>query len=295
MPKAEEVVRIYGQEQDFHMNDNLEGHVTMHSLDLFNGHLFGGQVFSQAMNACQLWLSHQKSSLKIHMTHGVFLKAGTPYEPLEYKVTPLGLGRTFQRFQVQAYQKGTLIFQSMVSAQRPEEPYIQHQQNMPEAPLPETLMTDEQLKRKITGQDGPQSERPIQIRVATPEYYLKAYPAESHHGFWFRYAFNDESEAQSLRPEQQRVMLAYASDYGFLGGLFVPQDISIRQSSYFLTSLDHSLWYYGDYKSHEWAYFEIESPVADHGRGSVYGRIYQQGKLVAVASQEGLLRRREKI
>lgn len=268
--------------------------VELPSLSLGFGHLFGGQAFSQAVRAAQLWLEKLSSPMTVHLAHGVFLKAGTADDPVTYEVTPLGLGRTFQRFQVRAFQNSSLVFQALVSAQGQERSLIQHQQTMPQVPGPDDgLMTDRELKAKATGRPAPTNQRPIDVRVATPDSLLLQKTAEDHYGFWFRYNKPVIPFATPLTLGQKQAFLAYASDYGFLGGLFVPHSAEIRLTPFFITSLDHGLWYYKPYDPMEWAYFEIESPVADHGRGVVTGRIYQESALVAVAIQEGLLRRRD--
>ena len=160
------------------------------------------------------------------------------------------------------------------------------------------IIYGQELKAQATGRPAPTIETPLEVRIATPESLLLKKTAEDRYGFWFR--FNNlisESESNKslplLSPAQQYAFLAFASDYGFLGGLFVPHAPSIRLTPFFITSLDHCLWYYKQYNPIEWAYFEIESPVADHSRGLVTGRIYQKSVLIAVATQEGLLRRRD--
>ncbi|TFY61471.1 hypothetical protein EVJ58_g4491 [Rhodofomes roseus] len=60
------------------------------------------------------------------------------------------------------------------------------------------------------------------------------------------------------------------------------------------TSLDHTMWFYDNsFDCGDWILYVVESPRAGNGRGVVHGRIYTRtGTLIAVASQEGVVRAR---
>lgn len=61
-----------------------------------------------------------------------------------------------------------------------------------------------------------------------------------------------------------------------------------------MASLDHSMWFYQPFEVHEWLLFVMQTQAASNGRGVVVGRIYREdGTLVAVVSQEGLIRGRD--
>lgn len=288
MPSSEDVLAIL---QSDAVEQCVDGCLTLElpSLDLGFGHLYGGQAYSQATLAAQYWLDREAPSLRLHMAQGVFLKAGTAHQSVRYEVHPVGRGRTFQRMDVQAFQGDKLVFQALASAQKPEEPFLQHQLSPSQLPEPESLMSYSELKTKLTGKP-PVGQFPIEIRVATPEVYLQKMAVTDKQGFWFRYNLPNSKPSFA----QCQSLLGYASDYGFLGALFISHHAKARTAPFFLTSLDHSVWYYSHYEPDKWAYFESESPVAAHGRGLVIGRFFQENRLVAVATQEGLLRSRER-
>lgn len=303
MSNVSELIELFQPAANLDFDYEKNASLTLPCIKLGFDHLYGGLVFSQALFAANEWLRAQQSTLIPHMSHGVFLKAGNAVDPVTYKITPLGFGRTFQRLEIRAYQNQRFVFQSVVSAQYPETPFIKHEQQPVAYPVPDDCLSDVTLKQKITGKAPPQfDERPIEVRVATPDAFLKKQTPEARQALWFRYKQNEKQQAQApsnvsygheISASQKQSMLAYASDYGFLGGLFMAHDPRLRLSPYFLTSLDHSLWYYQKYQPDQWALFETESPVAQAGRGAVIGRIYQNSALVALAAQEGLIRRRE--
>jgi len=59
-------------------------------------------------------------------------------------------------------------------------------------------------------------------------------------------------------------------------------------------SLDHALWFHEPFRADEWLLYTCDSPWAGHARGFNRGRIFTaDGRLVASAAQEGLIRLRE--
>ncbi len=61
-----------------------------------------------------------------------------------------------------------------------------------------------------------------------------------------------------------------------------------------MASLDHSMWFYQPFEVHEWLLFIMQTQAASNGRGVAMGRIYREdGTLVAVVAQEGLVRGRD--
>ncbi|KAG8976257.1 hypothetical protein FRB90_009256 [Tulasnella sp. 427] len=59
-----------------------------------------------------------------------------------------------------------------------------------------------------------------------------------------------------------------------------------------ISTLDHSIWYYDhNFDCSDWLLYVMESSAAGMGRSLVHGRLYTRaGKLVAVVSQEGVVR-----
>jgi len=56
-------------------------------------------------------------------------------------------------------------------------------------------------------------------------------------------------------------------------------------------SLDHAIWFHAPLRVDDWLLYVQDSPVAAGARGYARGSIYtRQGRLVASAAQEGLIR-----
>ena len=56
-------------------------------------------------------------------------------------------------------------------------------------------------------------------------------------------------------------------------------------------SLDHSLWFHRPFRVDNWLLYTLASPVAHGARGFAMGTFHtRDGRLVASAAQEGLLR-----
>ena len=61
-----------------------------------------------------------------------------------------------------------------------------------------------------------------------------------------------------------------------------------------VASLDHALWLHDDVRMDEWLLYACESPWSGGGRGFNRGNLFtREGKLIASATQEGLIRYRD--
>ncbi|MFF0816392.1 acyl-CoA thioesterase [Rhodococcus sp. NPDC003318] len=56
-------------------------------------------------------------------------------------------------------------------------------------------------------------------------------------------------------------------------------------------SLDHTLWFFRDFRADDWLVYDQASPSSESGRALVSGRLFDSaGRLVAAAAREGLVR-----
>lgn len=278
------------------------------STDLGFKNLYGGQVFSQAIYLVGLLLNKNSlqdtfntqinPQMKVHSCHAFFVRAGNAAAPISFDVQPVGRGRSFQRFEVTAFQKSPkdseprLIFKALISAQLEEAAFIQHHKPMPDVPLPDTLMNEAELRAAFGGYKKPKQQRPLEIRFVNIPDLLQPQALDAQRGFWFRFLW-EENELAAPHSILAQASLAYASDYGFVGTLLLPHGLFHKTAKFYITSLDHAMWFYGPYQPTEWSFFDCDTVKADQGRGMVNGRIYQQNQLIALVAQEGLIRARQ--
>ena len=97
-------------------------------------------------------------------------------------------------------------------------------------------------------------------------------------------------------PEDPRIhkyLLAYASDFSFIGTALNPHGVNLWDHGIKVASIDHAMWFHRPFRMDEWLLYSIDSPAASGGRGFVRGQIFnRQGELVASTAQEGLIRHR---
>jgi len=254
--------------------------------------VFGGQVLGQALMAA----SRTVESRVCHSLHAYFLRAGDPKTPILYEVDQSRDGASFTSRRVVAIQHGKQIFTLAASFQTPEEG-LEHQSTMPNAPDPESLPTEEELRAKIIEQLPEQARawflrpRPIEMRHVEPTNFLKPEKRPPNQMVWFR--------ATGRLPDDyalHQCVLAYASDTTLLDTALRPHRISWFDNSVQMASLDHAMWFHRPFRADEWLLYVQDSPSASGARGFNRGEIYKRdGTLIASVVQEGLMRKRTKL
>src|SRR5690606_16819451 len=265
-----------------------EDHFRGASEDLGFKNVFGGQVLGQAMMAAYRTVEGRLA----HSMHGYFLRPGDPNEAIEYEVHRMRDGKSFTTRRVIARQHGQEIFALMASFQVDEEGF-EHQFAMPDVKQPEELISELEMRRRFKDlipekvRELFTRDSPIEIRPINPINYLKPDRREPVKHQWFR--------AISPLPDDPAVhhcILAYASDFGFLGTSMQPHGVTFYQRNVQVASLDHSIWFNRSFRADDWLLYHMDSPSASHARGLNRGNIYdRQGRLVASVAQEALIRK----
>lgn len=259
------------------------------SEDLGFPRLFGGQVLGQALMATTRTIEGRMP----HSMHAYFLRPGNTVSPIDYEVNRVRDGGSFSVRRVIARQDGKEILTGSVSFQV-EEDGFDHQLEMPAAPAPETLLSETELNRALLPQVPEKyhtsltRKRPIEIRPVDPVNPLKPDLKPPHKQSWFR--------TRGELPDDQilhRCLLAYASDFAFLGTSLNPHGVTFMTPGMQVASLDHALWFHRDLRVDDWLLYDKDSPSAFGGRGFNRGNIYNRdGVLVASTVQEALIRSR---
>jgi acyl-CoA thioesterase-2 len=258
------------------------------SRDIGSPQVFGGQVLGQALSAAYRTIEGRE----VHSLHAYFLRRGDFNAPIIYQVDRSRDGHGFSSRRVVAIQHGEQIFHMSCSFQVPETG-LDHEAPMPTVPPPESLETFEAQIEEIL-LDLPenlrpffQHRRPFEVRPVQRRDYLHPQPEAPSRQIWFRAVDRLPTDAQWLH----RCLLAYVSDYSILETSMLPHARSILQVQ--MASIDHAMWFHRAFRADEWLLYVVDSPSASGARGFARGSVYtRDGRLVASAAQEGLIRLR---
>jgi acyl-CoA thioesterase-2 len=255
------------------------------SRDIGSPQVFGGQVLGQALVAATATVENRM----VHSLHAYFLRRGDFNSPIVYEVDRAWDGKHFATRRVVAIQHGNQIFNMSASFQTPEQG-LEHQLQMPDVPMPESLQDLESHYRALA-QSAPEplhrvfaQRRPFEFRpVRMPSPTEKSDP---HKYIWFK-AVDKLPDDEALH----RGLLAYASDFHLLDTSLRPHGISPLSSKLVIASIDHAMWFHRSLRVDDWLLYAVDSPSASGARGFARGSVFaRDGRLVASAAQEGLIR-----
>jgi acyl-CoA thioesterase II len=256
------------------------------------GTVYGGQALGQALAAAIETVAPDR---RVHSLHAYFLRPGDVARPIVYEVDRIRDGRAFTTRRVVANQDGPAIFAMSCSFQL-DEPGFEHQSEMPPAPAPETLPTEQQRLAPFltTAPDAVRAhllaERAFEVRTADS---IGDDPFAPVRGEPRRLTWIRAVDALPDQPALHACLLAYVSDYHFGTTALAPHGVSWLSPSVQLASIDHVMWFHRPFRCDDWLLHVIESPTAQAARGLVRGAVFtRDGRLVASTAQEGLIRSR---
>jgi acyl-CoA thioesterase-2 len=261
------------------------------SQDLGWGQVFGGQVLGQALSAATQTVPSERPP---HSRHAYFRRPGDVTKPIVYAVDRARDGGSFTTRRVVAIQNGATILNLAASFQAPEEGF-EHQDEMPAAPPPESLPTEQERASAVADKlpawikDRLLGDRPFEVRISDmPDDLFHPTPRPPHRMVWLK-----TSAPLPDDPALHRYLLAYASDNAFIGTALMPHGVSFLTPGKQIASLDHAMWFHRPFRIDEWLLHVMDSPSASESRGLVRGRVFtRDGRLVASTIQEGLIRKR---
>ena len=256
------------------------------SRDVGAPQVFGGQVLGQALSAAAATVADRV----VHSLHAYFLRRGDCNAPIVYQVDRSLDGHSFSNRRVVAIQHGEQIFNMTASFQVGESGY-DHQFEMPQVPPPESLPDPAppaallgKLPEKVQRFFG--QPRPFEFRLVQPVEYLNPRPAPPSRQIWVR-AVGRLGDGEMLH----RRLLAYVSDFFLLDTATLPHGTSFLKGSLIMATIDHAMWFHRPLRVDDWLLCAMESPSASGARGFARASIFaRDGRLVASAAQEGLMR-----
>jgi len=176
-----------------------------------------------------------------------------------------------------------------------EEEGLSHQMPMPEAPGPDDLPDESELRKQWADKlpeefrESFDRERPIDVRPIDPQDIFNPEQRPPFQMCWMK--------SRDPLPDDHRLhqcVLAYLSDWSLLDTATLPHAVSFMQDNMQMASLDHAMWFHRPFRADEWLLYVQDSPSASGARGLNRGLIYNRaGELVASAAQEGLIRLHE--
>ena len=261
-----------------------------------HGRVFGGQVLAQSVIAAGRTVEDladaKERPRRIHSLHGYFLRPGDSNHRIRFAVERLRDGHSFSARRVHAIQFGKPIL-SMITSFQTDAGGLDHQDQMPVAPDPESLQT---IAEEFAGIDNPDA-----------SFWSKAKAIDLRHveGAIYIHPWQDRSARQSVwlraigtmpdDPLVHAAVLAYCSDYSLLEPVLRQHGVAWSDRRLRVASLDHAMWFHRPGRADEWTLFTQFSPSASSGRGLAAGRMFNaEGQLLATVAQEGMVRLKER-
>ena len=219
--------------------------------------VFGGQVIGQALVAASRTVAEDRPA---HSLHCYFMRPGDPKIPIIYEVDRIRDGRSFTTRRVVAIQHGKAIF-SMSASYHIKEDGLEHQMPMPDIPAPEDLPNEEEVFKTYM-EKAPDNikayfrrERPIELRPVNMEHYISNKKLDPVQYVWVRTTATLPDD-----PAIHKCALAYASDMTLLDTSLFAHGRSVFNKDVSAASLDHAMWFHGDFRADEWLLYAQDSP-----------------------------------
>lgn len=261
--------------------------------------IFGGQLIAQSLRAAI-------SSCDNHLPHSIqtlFVSAGNPHEPIDYKVQLLRTSKSLTFLTVDAVQSERVVTHSIVTLGR-DELGLAHQPAMPSV-IPAAALPHERERVNAKNRDVPPEQHeilhawfPFEVRpVNEAEVKTKQPPAQE---CWLKL-----KHALDGSPEANACALAYASDFGMIDTVLFAHEkafnlagLSPGQSTdpaLRYATLTHNICFHQQCNAEGWLLHSFVSPIAANGRGFTRAEMYEadRQRLVASVSQEAMYRLRD--
>lgn len=245
--------------------------------------VFGGQVLGQSLVAASRTV---EGGRPVHSLHGYFLRPGDPKRPITFAVERLRDGRSFSARRTHALQGGVPILSMIASFQEPSEG-LDHQDEMPEVPTPESLPSLEELYADTPVAAAWLRQRPVDLRHVEGPVYLRPGPERvARQAVWMRCTAPLPDD-----PAVHAAALAYLSDFSLLEPVLRRHGRAWTDPGMKVASLDHAMWWHRPARADDWLLYVQRSPSATGARGLATAELFtRDGVLVGSVAQEGMLR-----
>ncbi|XP_059167845.1 uncharacterized protein LOC131949850 [Physella acuta] len=276
------------------IDDNLFRSKSLWKHKLARG-VYGGQLIGQSLIAASYGIPENQH---IHSLHSYFLQKGNTDLPMLYHVDKTRGGKTYCSRSIKAVQAGSVVFTMQASFKMAESIEKTHQLPMPKVPHPNELKAPPEILSTLRQHDLITEERlrlgleyfegfPMDIRWVDPELFLYIRPHYPKRSVWIKSRGHiGDDQHQNVH----KCCLSYLSDLYIVQTALLPF-APIWEKPFFVTSLDHCMWFHAPCRADDWLLYEIEAENTGDGRALCHGRIWDtNGTLVTTVSQEGVIR-----
>ncbi|AUT64507.1 acyl-CoA thioesterase II [Paraburkholderia terrae] len=249
--------------------------------------IYGGQLLAQSIMAMGQTV---RDAHRLHSMQGYFVHPGDVTRPLRFEVQAVREGRNFSTRHVRVAQDERLVFIGASSFQT-QEGVHERLPPMPAVPSPEQLPSEADIfanEANLLERRRSHVSLIMQLFERRSEQWrpwLDPGVRAPVNGLWCRLR-----EPCGDDPLLCAAVLAYASDLDLMTTAMRPRGYGAMDSRARSASLDHAMWFHAPVRPDEWFYYDMTGPCAMNNRGLGSGALYQNGRLIATAMQEGLMR-----
>lgn len=249
--------------------------------------IYGGQLLAQSIMAMGRTV---RESHGLHSMHGYFVHPGDVSKRIRLDVQPVRDGRSFSTRRVTVTQDERVVFIGAASFQAAEGDH-ERLAPMPDVPAPEHMPAEADfyageahlLERRRS--HVATIMRLFERRSELWRPWLDPGVTAPASGLWCRLR-----EPCGDDPLLCHAVLAYACDLDLMTTAMRPRGYGTMDRRTRSASLDHAMWFHAPVRPDAWFYYDMNGPCATNNRGLGAGALYQDGRRIGTAMQEGLMR-----
>jgi acyl-CoA thioesterase-2 len=235
---------------------------------------YGGHLMAQAL---KLALQTSVSGMMPMSLHAHFMAAGDTRELVEYRLTSMRIGRSFEHWSVDGSQGERVLMAATV--------VLHHPESSPEHQVRPRRSGDPDGLPVITNFPRPGTVVALRagLEIRAGRAWETGDPAPvPYQDRWYRCM-------EPVPPGWEDVVLVWCTDLESTWTVDLPYLEGVRART--AASLDHNMHFHRSFDPRQWWLYEQESPDLSRGRGLATGRIFGlDGSLIATVTQQTLLR-----
>jgi acyl-CoA thioesterase-2 len=249
--------------------------------------IYGGQLLAQSIMAMGQTV---RESHHLHSMQGYFVHPGDVTKRIRFDVQPVRDGRSFSTRRVTVTQEERVVFIGAASFQAAEGDHARLSP-MRDVPPPERMPAEAAFfAREAHLLEHRRSHvstimRLFERRSEMWRPWLDPGAMAPVNGLWCRLR-----EPCGDDPLLCHAVLAYACDLDLMTTAMRPRGHGTMDGRTRSASLDHAMWFHAPARPDAWFYYDMSGPCATNNRGLGMGALYQDGRRIGTAMQEGLMR-----